>query len=207
MNDTWTDRWNERYSGHDFAYGTTPNQFFKEEIEKLPIGTILFPAEGEGRNAVFAATLGWHTFAFDISLEGKNKAMRLAESCNVSIDYQVGVLENLNYHAEQFDVIALIYAHFPADIKSRYHKTLSSYLKKDGIIIFEAFSKNHIHYIQKNEKVGGPRDIDQLFSMDEIKSDFDSYHIITLEEKEIELHEGLFHNGIGSVIRFVGRKK
>ena len=96
---------------------------------------------------------------------------------------------------------------FPADIKSKYHKTLSSYVKKDGIIIFEAFSKNHLDYIQKNEKVGGPRDIDQLFSIEEIQSDFDSYHIITLEEKEIELQEGLFHNGIGSVIRFVGQKK
>lgn len=126
MNDTWTDRWNERYSSDDFAYGTTPNQFFKNEIEKLSIGTILFPAEGEGRNAVFAASLGWHTFAFDISVEGKNKAMRLAETCNISIDYQVGLLENMNYHAEQFDVIALIYAHFPAGIKSKYHKTLSS---------------------------------------------------------------------------------
>ncbi len=199
MNDTWTDRWNERYSSHDFAYGTSPNLFFKEEITKLPVGTILFPAEGEGRNAVFAASLGWDTFAFDISVEGKNKAMRLAESCNVSIDYQVSLLENMNYHSEQFDVIALIYAHFPADIKSKYHKTLSSYVKKDGIIIFE--------YIQQNEKVGGPRDIDQLFSIEEIQSDFDSYHIITLEEKEIELQEGLFHNGIGSVIRFVGQKK
>jgi len=31
--------------------------------------------------------------------------------------------------------------------------------------------------------------------------------IIELVEKEIELSEGLFHNGLGSVIRFVGRKK
>jgi len=46
-----------------------------------------------------------------------------------------------------------------------------------------------------------------LFSIDEIKSDFDNYEIIELVEKEIELNEGLFHNGIGSVIRFVGRKK
>ena len=46
-----------------------------------------------------------------------------------------------------------------------------------------------------------------LFSIDEIKSDFDNYEIIELEEKEIELKEGLFHNGQGSVIRFVGRKK
>jgi hypothetical protein len=75
------------------------------------------------------------------------------------------------------------------------------------MIIFEAFSKRHIDYIRKNEKVGGPKDIAQLFSIDEIKSDFANYEIIELEEKEIELNEGLFHNGKGSVIRFVGRKK
>lgn len=207
MNDTWTDRWNERYGSSEFAYGTSPNLFFKEEITKLPVGTILFPAEGEGRNAVFAASLGWDTFAFDISVEGKNKAMQLAETNNVIIDYQVGLLQNLNYHAEQFDVIALIYAHFPADIKSWYHKTLNNYLCKGGMIIFEAFSKHHLEYVQANEKVGGPKDRDQLFSIDEIKSDFDHYDIIHLEEKEIALHEGIFHNGIGSVIRFVGRKK
>ena len=30
---------------------------------------------------------------------------------------------------------------------------------------------------------------------------------LNILEKEIELSEGLFHNGTGSVIRFVGRKK
>ena len=46
-----------------------------------------------------------------------------------------------------------------------------------------------------------------LFSMEEIRSDFANYEILELVEKEIELNEGLFHNGLGSVIRFVGRKK
>ena len=206
MSDTWTDRWNERYSTNEFAYGEQPNNYLKEQLEKLKVGTILFAAEGEGRNAVFAAKLGWTVSAFDISIEGKNKALRLAETNNVTIDYQVGELQTLNFNPEQFDAIALIYAHFPADIKSLYHNSLNKYLRKGGLIIFEAFSKKHIDYIAKNEKVGGPKDIASLFSIDEIKSDFDNYEIIELEEKVIELKEGLFHNGEGSVIRFVGRK-
>jgi len=207
MNDTWIDRWNDRYSTNEYAYGEQPNNFLREELEKLKTGTILFPAEGEGRNAIFAARLGWNVSAFDISSEGKNKALRLAETHNVVIDYQVGELEKLNYQPEQFDAIALIYAHFPADIKSRYHKTLDKYLRKNGIIIFEAFSKKHIDYIAKNEKVGGPKEIAMLFSIDELKSDFGNYEIIALGEKEIELSEGMFHNGQGSVVRFVGRKQ
>ncbi|MCC9066080.1 class I SAM-dependent methyltransferase [Flavobacterium piscisymbiosum] len=207
MNNTWTDRWNDRYSSEEFAYGTAPNNFLKEQLEKLNPGSILFPAEGEGRNAVFAAQIGWKVSAFDISAEGKNKALKLAEANNIVIDYQVGELETLNYQAEQFDAIALIYAHFPAAIKSSIHKTLETYLRKDGYIIFEAFSKKHLEYLAINDKVGGPKDIESLFSIEEIQSDFPDYEIIQLEEKEIELNEGLFHNGKGSVIRFVGKKK
>ena len=207
MNDPWTNRWNDRYKANEFAYGEQPNNYLKEQLEKLPAGTILFPAEGEGRNAVFAATLGWAVSAFDISAEGKKKALQLAARHNVSIDYTVGLLEELPYAEGQFDAMALIYAHFPAAIKSLYHQTLDKYLRKGGILIFEAFSKSHLAYLEKNEHVGGPKDIDSLFSTEEIRADFPNYEIIELAEQEIELHEGLYHNGTGSVIRFTGRKK
>ena len=207
MTDTWTQRWNERFSAEEFAYGEEPNLYLKEELEKFPKGKILFGGEGEGRNAVFAARLGWDVSAFDISVEGKKKAQKLAEKNKVMLDYRVGELATLQFQSEEFDAVALIYAHFPAEVKSFYHKTINTYLRKGGIVIFEAFSKNHLEYISKNEKVGGPRDIQSLFSIDEIKSDFANYEVIELVEKEIELSEGLFHNGTGSVIRFVGQKK
>jgi len=207
LNDAWTQRWDERYSNPAFAYGEAPNAFLKEQLIHLPVSNILFPAEGEGRNAVFAAQQGWQISAFDISNEGRKKAMQLAEKNKVNIDYQVGELASLGFKKESFDVLALIYAHFPATIKSQMHKALDSYLKIGGTILFEAFSKSHITYQKANEKVGGPKDIESLFSVDEIKADFPNYEIMVLEEKEIELNEGLYHNGIGSVIRFVGRKK
>ncbi|HRN48956.1 MAG TPA: hypothetical protein PKW69_13045, partial [Niabella sp.] len=57
--------WNDRYSREEYSYGQLPNEFLKETLQKLKPGKILFPAEGEGRNAVFAASLGWHADAFD----------------------------------------------------------------------------------------------------------------------------------------------
>jgi hypothetical protein len=207
VTDPWTERWNERYAKEDFAFGELPNDYLKEQLVKLPVGKILFAAEGEGRNAVFAACQGWKVSAFDISIEGQKKATRLAAKNNVSFDYQVGELQALNYKPGEFDAIALIYAHFPAAIKSQLHKMLDHYLRKKGTIIFEAFSKNHLAYKAKNEKVGGPGDIDSLFSIDEIKADFNNYDCIELEEKAIYLKEGAYHDGMGSVIRFVGRKQ
>lgn len=207
MTDSWLKRWNDRYSNLEYAYGVEPNKFLKEQLEKLPVGKILFPAEGEGRNAVYAATLGWDVSAFDISSEGRNKAIRLAENNNVRIDYKVGELPTLNYRKNQLDAIALIFAHFPAEIRSTYHKLLNTYLRKGGIIIFEAFAKSHLEYRLKDERVGEPADLASLFSLEELQSDFKDYEIIELAEKEVELNEGLYHNGKGSVIRFVGRKK
>ena len=47
------DFWNNRYNQKDYAYGTQANQFFTKQIQNLQPGKALFPAEGEGRNAVY----------------------------------------------------------------------------------------------------------------------------------------------------------
>ncbi|MBE9584278.1 class I SAM-dependent methyltransferase [Mucilaginibacter sp. JRF] len=203
---TWLQRWDERYSAAEYAFGEEPNVFLREQLSLIQPSKILFAAEGEGRNAIFAAKSGWDVSAFDISIQGKHKADTLAARHGVSIDYRIGELPELNYLAGEFDAIALIYAHFPAHIKSAYHQLLSTYLKPGGLLILEAFAKNHLEYVLQNEKIGGPRDLASLFSADELLTDFAGYDILQLTEQEVELSEGLYHNGKGWVIRFVGRK-
>src|SRR5574343_437589 len=133
------EKWNERYANEAYAYGIAPNQYLVQTLSKFKAGKVLFAAEGEGRNAVYAAKQGWDVFAFDISEEGKKKADKLASDQNVSINYQVGDYKLMGYEKNQFDAIVLIYAHFPASIKSIIHQDLLEYLKPGGVIIFEAF--------------------------------------------------------------------
>ncbi len=59
--------WNERYQQDIYQYGINPNDFMAEQIPQLPIARILFPGAGEGRDAVFAAKLGFEVHAFDLS--------------------------------------------------------------------------------------------------------------------------------------------
>lgn len=199
--------WDERYSSTEFAYGKEANAYLQEQLAQYPAGKILFPAEGEGRNSVYAACKGWTASAFDLSIEGKKKALLWAEQNNVTIDYSIRTLEEQPYPIASFDAIALIYAHFPANIKSDYHQKLLTYVQAGGIVIFEAFSKNHLAYQAQNPAVGGPKDIDMLCSIEEIKADFKALDFIELKEEVIQLSEGAFHQGTGSVIRFVGRKR
>lgn len=200
--------WNSRYNNSAYAYGITPNEFFKSIIEEYnPQGKILLPAEGEGRNAIYAAKKGLEVFAFDISIEGKKKAERLAQQENVNIHYEVGQFFDLELVNEKFDVAALIYAHFPPPILSKYYQKVAELLKPNGLVILEGFSTNHLPLRTANPKVGGPGMIEMLFSEKTILNNFSDFEILQLEEVEIELKEGLYHNGIGKVMRFVGRKQ
>lgn len=198
--------WNERYCQEEYAYGEEPNQYLKNKLETLPKGRILFVAEGEGRNAVFAARLGWQVEAFDMSQEGQKKAFALAQKNNVSIHYQVLSAEDASYENESFDAIVFIFARFPTLVKTAYHQKISQYLKKGGWVILEAFSKNHLAFQDKNPQVGGPKDIGMLASVEEIQSFFPDYEILELSEEEVYLEEGTCHVGEGSVVRFFGRK-
>ncbi|MBO0329929.1 class I SAM-dependent methyltransferase [[Muricauda] lutisoli] len=207
MDSEWLKMWNTKFGQTTYFYGTKPNKYLKEKLKGIEPGSILFGAEGEGRNAVYAAQIGWDVSAFDISEAGQQKALKLAKEKGVSIDYKIGELVSLGYQPEQFDAIALIYAHFPPNIRGGYHKLLHTYLKKGGIIIFEGFSKDHLEYKKKNPSVGGPGNLDSLFSLEELKTDFKDYEILDLKKTTVELNEGNGHVGKGSVIRFLGKKK
>lgn len=194
--------WDERYNETGLAYGCRPNHFLEQKLSSIPLGKVLFPAEGQGRNAVYAAKYGYKVFAFDISEAGKIKAEQLASESKVEIDYQVGTLSELNYPENYFDAIVLIYAHVPAEIRKDFHQQLIRLLKPNGNIIFEAFSKEQLHYTS-----GGPKSLDMLFSEEEVKEEFSGIHFDYLATEIIHLDEGKYHHGPGSVVRFIGRKR
>lgn len=201
-----SDFWDERYSVNEYVYGEHPNAYLKDKLETMPVGNILFVGEGEGRNGVYAAKMGWNATAFDISIEGKRKAEKLAVKHNVHIDYHVGELHELNFKKEYFDVIALIFTHFPAKSRSVIHKELTNYLRLGGTVIMEAFSKKQIKHQIKGDSIGGPKNIDMLYTIEDIQSDFESFEVLELKETEVFLAEGDHHKGLSSVIRFVGKK-
>src|SRR5690606_17589553 len=183
--------WDERYKKEQYAYGESPNEYLKNKLTDLQTGKVLFPLEGEGRNAVFAAKMGWQSFAFDQSGEGKKKAELLAVKSGVQIEYIVSDVENISFPENSFDALVLIYAHFPLNERKRYHQKLGSFLKKGGVLIMEGFSKKHIEFQNENPNVGGPKDIEMLYDFEELKSDFEEFSFTECYETEIELNEGL----------------
>ena len=66
--------WDERYLEPGFVYGTDPNEFLVSVAGRIPHGKILSLAEGEGRNAVYLASLGYQVTGIDGSEVGLRKA-------------------------------------------------------------------------------------------------------------------------------------
>ncbi|MBX7059229.1 MAG: class I SAM-dependent methyltransferase [Leptospirales bacterium] len=206
MDKSWLQRWEDRYRDPQFAFGKEPNDFLCQQLPQLAPGRILLPADGEGRNGVYAAGLGWQVYSFDISSEGQKKALQLAAEKQVVIDFQVGEFSALSYAPASFDAMALIYAHFPAAIRAELHRQLAAALRPGGHLILEAFSKNHLQYVDRNPRVGGPRELPMLFSAEELRQEFPDFEFLRLSEEILTLREGIYHDGEGAVLRLLARK-
>jgi SAM-dependent methyltransferase len=193
--------WDERYAAKEYVYGREPNEFLRSRLDKLSPGRMLLPGEGEGRNAVYAASRGWDVLAFDQSETGKAKALQLAKEKGVAIDYRTGSLLDIKIEPGTIDLVGLVYFHLLPEVRTKYHAYLANILAQGGMIIMEVFSKKQI-----NNESGGPKDLQLLYSLDDILQDFDGLEVLYASEESVHLDEGPFHQGMAEVIRLAAQK-
>lgn len=193
--------WNERYSAEEYIYGTEPNAFLAEHAGML-VGPVLSLAEGEGRNAVFLASLSLDVLGVDSSEVGLAKARKLAESRGVTIRTKVVDLAQYEPPANAFGGVVSIFAHLPSSIRARLYPLVERSLKPGGMILLEAYSKEQI-----KRNTGGPKDVDMLMSCADLERAFPDCEVILLQQMEREVLEGAYHTGVASVVQFLGRKK
>lgn len=203
MSQFWDNKFNETF----YIYGEQPNAYLKEKLKNISSGKILFPADGEGRNSVYAATLGWDSSAFDGSTIGQKKAKALARKNDKEIDYTIADAETVKYPKNNFDAMALIYAHFPSKNRRAIHRHLATFLKPGGKLLIEAFSKSQVKNQKENPKAGGAQTLDMLYDVNGIKEDFTGFDFIEAIDTETQLREGNHHVGKANVIRILARKK
>lgn len=194
--------WDKRYSQEEYVYGTKPNEFFKTELDKLKPGKLLLLGEGEGRNAVYAAGLGWQVDAYDFSEAAKVKALKLAEENKVTLNYTVQDLLDINIKERTYDTIGIIYLHLHGKLRDKMHTLVVNSLKSNGKLILELFAKEQI-----GKTSGGPKELELLYSLPEIENSFNELRFDYIAKTEVMLNEGSFHSGEASVIRLLGTKQ
>ncbi|MGD1844968.1 MAG: class I SAM-dependent methyltransferase [Salibacteraceae bacterium] len=195
------DFWNQRYDTPTYAYGEAPNVFFAHRLQSLKPGNLLSVCEGEGRNAIHAAQNGWQSVAIDFSDAARQKAHQLAKSKGTAIQYIVANCSQLGYPAHRYDAVALVYAHMSPEDQALLFPKLYNSLKPGGHFIFEAFSSKQLGLAS-----GGPKQLDWLFTLQDLRTTWPDMHWVILEEAAVRLEEGSYHQGEAQVIRAFGQK-
>lgn len=193
--------WNERYSGSDFVYGTEPNSFLAENSNIL-YGPVLSLAEGEGRNAVFLASLGLVVHGVDGSEVGLTKAQTFARTRGLVIQTEMADLATYIPQERFYGSVVSISAHLPSKIRNRLYPLVERCLKPGGIILLEAYAQG-----QLARDTGGPKDPDMLMSRVQVEREFPNCEPILSQELDREVNEGKYHTGMASVVQFIAIKK
>ena len=192
--------WNQRYTENEWVYGQGPNNFFKKFIDSNKPGTLLLPADGEGRNSVYAASKGWEVDAFDYSEVAQKRALEFAESKKVKINFELESIQDFKAK-KKYDVVSLIYIHLSEVLRKSFHKEIYESIKPGGFLVFEAFAKEQLGFDS-----GGPKDLELLYDAPSLCSDFPFLHLLTCEQIETNLNEGPFHQGKAALLRMIGQR-
>ena len=195
-------RWDERYDHERYFYGRTPNYFVAEQLTQLPKGRGVYLAEGEGRNVVFAAGLGHHAVAVDSSAVGRRKALELAADRGVNIHYHIADVMEHGWPDQQWDHVVACFLQMPPDLRPELHRRMARCLKPGGTLILVAFSK-----AQHGRDSGGPPDPELLYDLHEIRDEFPGVEVDHAVEHEVDLEEGVGHDGPAMVIELVATKE
>jgi len=104
--------WDQRYAESDRLWSVTPNLFVADRLRHATPGVGLDVAAGEGRNAVWLASLGWKMTAVDFSEVAVARGSAEAET----VDFVVG--DVLVWEpTSTFDLVLIAYLHLvPSDL-------------------------------------------------------------------------------------------
>ena len=200
--------WDQQFAGDAFKYGERPNEFLVSQASRLQAhSSVLLPGDGEGRNSVWLAEQGHAVVALDQSQVGLDKARRLALARHVHIDTVQADLSDWAPGESNWDAVVMVYLHLPPALRSRVHLAMWQSLRPGGWFILEAF-----HPKQLGRSSGGPKQLDMLYTLQDLRSDLarvsvNERHEALAWEGDVQLAEGPGHQGLGHVLRYVAQRR
>ena len=136
------EKWNTKYNCDDFITGKEPSNWLESNANLLNgKGRALDIAAGEGRNSVFAASLGYEVLCMDISDIALAKAKTLAKENNVDIKTLSADLDNSLLPGNEYDLV--ICFNF---LERKLFPEIKKTLKSNGILVYETFTTDYLKY-------------------------------------------------------------
>ncbi len=195
--------WNQRYAVDEYVFGTEPNAFLASQAQRFSPGwKVLAVADGEGRNGVWLARQGLDVLAVDVSPPAIAKAEKLAAQHGVTLQTELADLLGWDWGEARFDVVVAIFIQFVGPAQRReIHDSIRRTLKPGGLLILQGYTPKQLEY-----RSGGPSQIENLYTAEDLRREFAGMEFLHLEESEREIREGSGHSGLSALVEMVARK-
>ena len=186
--------WDERYRARRVRLVDPTEPVPPPEVEGLTPGRALDLACGEGRNAVWLATQGWDATGVDFSATGLEKAARLAETNNVTVEWICADVTSWQ-PVEPFDLVVVFYLQLPEAQRSAALGSAARALAPGGTLLVVAHDLTNL-----TDGIGGPRDPAVLYTPDDVRGDLDGSGVRDLVVERAERVERPVETDAGTVM-------
>lgn len=120
-------------SGQDF--NTQPSAFLADTVKGVSPGDALDIGMGQGRNALYLASRGWHVTGIDISDEGLRLAREAAAAHHLPLQAIRADAETWDYGVDRWDLVALIFFGPDDQLVAR----IRAAVRHGGLVVLEHF--------------------------------------------------------------------
>jgi SAM-dependent methyltransferase len=155
--------WDARYAGQELVWSLGPNQFLEAEAAGMGPGRALDLACGEGRNALWLASLGWTATGVDFSERALDKARRLAADRQLTVEWIAGDLLDFVPPERSYDLVIVFYLQLPADQRNLVFQRAAAAVEPGGTLLVVAHDSRNLA-----EGYGGPRDPGVLYGPQDV---------------------------------------
>jgi len=188
-----SDAWDERYAGAELVWSATPNQFVAEALAAKEPGRALDLAAGEGRNALWLASLGWDVTAADFSQVALDKGRTVEQSVTAKHPITWVRADVTSWTPDsEFDLVVVAYLQLPADQRRDAVRRAFGALRMGGELFWVAHDSTNLV-----EGTGGPQDPAVLCTAEDVLSGLggERFEVIRAERVERVVPQDDGHGG------------
>ena len=197
------ERWNGRFSGEGYLFGTAPNAFLASQRARLAPGMrALCVADGEGRNSVWLARQGLQVTAFDFSPVAVEKARALARAAGVKVDHRQSDIFAWDWSGARHDLVAAIFFQFLSPPqRAQVFAGIVQSLAPGGLLILQGYRPEQLGYA-----TGGPKQLENFYTEALLRESFAGLEILHLASHDDVVDEGQGHHGMSALVDLVARR-
>jgi SAM-dependent methyltransferase len=161
--DYWDAHW-QQAKEHQAGREIVPNPYLARELSGLTPGTALDAGCGEGAEAIWLATAGWHVTAVDISTDALSRAAERAAQSSSAPERLEWIEADLSLWepTKRFELVTTHYAH-PATPQLAFYQRISGWVAPGGTLLIighlqSSTTPSHGHSGKRHGGGDGPPD-------------------------------------------------